>query len=132
VGLIGPTVIQTHLRIARQFEFAVATAVIDERHRAYLSICIRHDENVTAGLDVAIPSTKLGAVGVKVELRFCGLVERLTANRPQSVVAEVTDVTELPPTVAGSIFAPSGYIQVAPGAVASAGARDHHAIRAVG
>ena len=29
VGLIGPTVIQTHLRIARQFEFAVAKAVID-------------------------------------------------------------------------------------------------------
>src|SRR4030095_15243277 len=92
-----------------------------------------HDTNRTAGLDVAIPSTKLGAVGVKVEFEFIsGLEQRLDANRPHAVVAEITNVIELAPTVARGIFAPAGYIQVAPGAVASAGARDHHAVRAVG
>jgi hypothetical protein len=48
------------------------------------------------------------------------------------VVAEVTDVIELAPTVARDILAPASYIQVAPSAVACAGARDHHAIRTVG
>ena len=67
VSLIRLPVIQTHLRIARQFKFAGATAVIDQRHHAYLGICIRHDTNNTAGLDIAIRSTKLGAIGVKLE-----------------------------------------------------------------
>ena len=133
VGLIRLTVIQTHLRIARQFKFAGAIAVIDQRHRAYLGICIRHDTNSTAGLDIAIPSTKLGAIGVKLGCAFIsGLRQWLNANRPQAVVAEVTNVIELAPTVARGIFAPAGYIQVAPGAVACAGGRDHHAVRAVG
>ena len=84
-------------------------------------------------LDVTIPSTELRAVGVKLECTFIGgLRQRLNANRPQAFVAEVTDVIELAPTVARGIFAPTGYIQVAPGAVACAGARDHHAVRAVG
>src|SRR5512132_1805328 len=133
VGLIRPTVIQTHLRIARQFKFAGATAVIDQRHRAYLGICIRHDTNNTAGLDIAIPSTKLGAIGVKLECAFIsGLRQRLNANRPQAFVAEVTNVIELAPTVPRGVFAPAGYIQAAPGAVACAGGRDHHGVRAVG
>ena len=50
----------------------------------------------------------------------------------RTVVAEVTEVVELAPTVAHDILAPASYIQVAPSAVACAGARDHHAIRAVG
>ncbi|KAG0505863.1 MAG: hypothetical protein Udaeo_07700 [Candidatus Udaeobacter sp.] len=54
VSLIRLTVIQTHLRIARQFKFAGAAAVIDQRHRAYLGICIRHCTNNTVGLDFAI------------------------------------------------------------------------------
>jgi hypothetical protein len=81
VGLIGLMVIQTQLRIARQFEFAVAKPVIDQRHRSYLCICIRHDTNGAARLDVAIPSTKFGAVGVEVEFGFIrGLAQRLKAN----------------------------------------------------
>ena len=67
VSLIRLTVIQTHLGIARQFKFAGAIAVIDQRHRAYLGICIRHNTNNTVGLHIAIPSTKLGVIGVKLE-----------------------------------------------------------------
>ena len=83
VGLIGPPAQQTHLGVARQLEFGVATAMIDQRHRAQLRICIRHHTNGTAGLDVAIPSTKLGAVSVKLEFRVIGgLPQGLAANRP--------------------------------------------------
>ena len=63
---------------------------------------------------------------------ICGLWQRLQANRPHAVVADVSDVVELAPTVACYIFAPAGYIQLAPGAVACAGARDHYAVRIVG
>jgi hypothetical protein len=133
VGLIGPTVIQAHLRIAHKLDFAAAKAVIDERHRAYLGICIRHDTHSIASLDVAITSTELRAVGVKLGFRFISdPAQRLTSNRPHAVVAEVTDVIELAPAVARGIFAPAGYIQAAPSAVASAGTRDHHIVRAVG
>src|SRR4030095_12662143 len=124
VSLIRFTVIQTYLRIARQFKFAGATAVIDQRHRAYLGICIRHDTNSAEGLDIAIRSMKLGAIGVKLECAFIsGLRQRLNTNRPQAFVAEVTNVIELAPTVACGVFAPAGYIQVAPCAVACAGGR---------
>src|SRR4030095_17157802 len=61
-----------------------------------------------------------------------GLRKRLNANGPHAVFGEVTDVVELPPAVARAIFAPAGYVQSAPGAIASAGARDHHIVRAVG
>ena len=133
MGLIGATVVQTHFRVARQLEFAVTTAMIDERHRAYFSVGIRHDSDGTARLDIAIPSPELGAVGVKLESGFIGgLGQRLTANRPCAAGADLTDVTELTPTVARGIFAPAGHIEAAPGAVASAGTRDHHAVRAVG
>jgi hypothetical protein len=47
-------------------------AVIDQRDLAYLGICIRQDTNSAAGLDVAIPSTKLGAIRVKLERTFIG------------------------------------------------------------
>src|SRR4029450_11987605 len=133
VSLIGLTVIQTYLRIARQFKFAGTAAVIDQRHRAYLGICIRHDTNNTPGLDIAIPSTKLGAIGVKLVCAFIsGLRQRLSANRPQAFVAEVANVIELPPTVARGVFPPAVYTEAAPAAVASPGGRDHHAVRAVG
>ncbi|KAG0505864.1 MAG: hypothetical protein Udaeo_07710 [Candidatus Udaeobacter sp.] len=70
---------------------------------------------------------------MKLECAFIsGLRQRLNANRPQAFVAEVTNVIELAPTVARGVFAPAGYIQVAPGAVAGAGGRDHHAVRAIG
>src|SRR6185369_1651325 len=72
VGLIGPTVIQRPLRITRHLKSPRAMAVIDQRHRAYLGICIRHDTNSAAGLDVAVPSTKLGAIRVKLERTFSG------------------------------------------------------------
>jgi hypothetical protein len=86
VGVIGSTVIQTYLRIARQFKFAGATAVIDQRYRAYLGICVRHDTNGAAGFNVTIPSTKLGAIGMKLGCTFIsGLRQRLSANRPHAV-----------------------------------------------
>jgi N-terminal domain of reverse transcriptase len=95
----------------QKIDFATAKAVIDERHHAYLGICIRHDTHGTAGLDVAIPSTELHAVGVKLDFRFISApAQRLTSNRPHAAVAEVTDVTELTPAVARGIFAPTGYI----------------------
>ena len=72
MGLIGATVVQTHFRVARQLEFAVTTAMIDERHHAYFSVGIRHDSDGTARLDIAIPSPELGAVGVKLESGFIG------------------------------------------------------------
>src|SRR4029453_12789807 len=56
----------------------------------------------------------------------------LTANRPCAAGADLTDVTELTPTVPRRIFAPARHIEAAPGAVASAGPRDHHPVRAVG
>ena len=129
VGLIGPTVIQAHLRIARKLGFAAAKAMIDERHHAQLGICIRHDTHGTAGLDLAILSTELRAVGVKLDFRFISNpAQRLTSNRPHFVVAEITNVIELAPAVAREIFAPAGYIQAAPAAVAGTGARDHHIV----
>jgi hypothetical protein len=67
VSLIRLPEIQTHLRIACQFKFAGAVAMIDQRQGAYLGICIRHYTDNTPGLDIAIPSTKLGAIGVKLE-----------------------------------------------------------------
>jgi hypothetical protein len=67
VSLVRLTVVQTHLRIARQFKFAGAVGVIDQSYRADFGICIRHDTNNTPGLDIAIPSTKFGAIGVKLE-----------------------------------------------------------------
>ena len=67
VSLIRLPVIQTHLCIACQFKFAGAVAMIDQRHRADLGICVRHYTNNTPRFDIAVPSTKLGAIGVKLE-----------------------------------------------------------------
>jgi hypothetical protein len=67
VSLIRLPVIQTHLRVARQFKFAGAVAMIDQRHLADLGICVRHYTNNTPRFDIAIPSTKLGAIGMKLE-----------------------------------------------------------------
>ena len=81
MGLIGAPVVQTHFRIARQLEFALATAMIDERHRTHFSVAIRHDSDGTACLDIAVPSPELGAVGVKLKPGFIGgLEQRLNAN----------------------------------------------------
>src|SRR6185436_6088566 len=114
--------------IARQFELAAPSAVVDQRHNAKFRICIRRDTNGTARLDVGIASAKLGAAGVNVEFRFdIGLAQWLYANRPHAVVAEVAYVIELAPTVARGILAPAGDIQAAPGAVAGGSPGDHHA-----
>jgi hypothetical protein len=67
VSLIRLPVIQTHLCIACQFKFAGAVAMIDQRHRADLGICIRHYTNNTPRFDIAIPSTKLRTIGMKLE-----------------------------------------------------------------
>jgi hypothetical protein len=67
VRLIRLPVIQTHLRIARQFKFAGAVTVIDQCHCAYLGICVRCYTNNAPRIDIAIRSTKLGAIGVKLE-----------------------------------------------------------------
>jgi hypothetical protein len=72
VSLVGPTIIQGHLRIARKLDFTTAWAVIDERDEAYLGICVRHNTNGTASFDLAIPSLKHSAVGVKLGFVFIG------------------------------------------------------------
>jgi hypothetical protein len=92
MGLIGATVIQTHFRVAGQLKFAVTTAMINERHRAYFSVGIRHDGDGTARLDIAIPSPELGAVEVELKSGCIGgLGQRLTADRPCAAGADLTD-----------------------------------------
>jgi hypothetical protein len=133
VSVIRLPVIETHLGIARDFKFAGPVAMVDQRQGADLGICIGHYTNNTPRLDFAIPSTKLRAIGVKLECVFIrGLRQRLSANRPHAFVVKVANVTKLAPAIARGVFAPAGDVQIAPTAVTGAGGRDHHVVRAVG
>ena len=51
--------------------------------------------------------------------------------RPEHRAAEVADVTERAPVVAGRVFAPAGHGEVFPAAVAAARIRHHHVVMAI-
>ena len=124
MGLIGAAVIQADLRKARQLDFAGPAAVIDERHRAHLGIGVGRHTNGPAGLDVAVPATELGPVGLELVLVFpAGRTQRLKTDRPDAAVGQVADVTELAPAIAGRILAPAGHITAPPCAITGAGRR---------
>ena len=133
VGLVGAAVVQAHLGVAGQVELAGPVPVVDERDQADFRVVVRRDADGQAGLDLAVAAAELGPVGGERELVFVGgPAERLVAGRPGRAIAEVADVTELPPAVAGRVLAPAGHVQVPPGADPSPGGGDQNAVAAVG
>jgi hypothetical protein len=72
MSVIGTAVVQAYLCQTRQLDFAGATAAIDDSHRAQLAICLRSDTNRPAGLNVAIPASKLRPIRVKFNFVFIG------------------------------------------------------------
>jgi hypothetical protein len=119
VGLIGPAAVQANLEKARHLDLAPASAVIDERQRAYLGVRIRRDTDRAAGLDVAVPPMELGAVGSRIESGCVrGLSRRLDAHRPGPADARIANVMDVAPAVARDVFAPARHIKASPRAVA--------------
>jgi hypothetical protein len=133
VGLVGAAVVQAHLGVAGQVELAGPIPVVDERDQANFRVVVRRDADGQAGLDRAVAAAEIGPVGVEREIVFVsGAAERLVADRPGRAIAEVADITELPPAVAGRVLAPAGHVQVPPGADPSPGGGDQNAVAAVG
>src|SRR5215470_3113734 len=107
MSLIGTTVVQTYLGETRQLELMGPTAVIDHSHSAHLAICVRHDTNGQARFHVAISTSKLGPISMERKVVLINRpTQRLMTDGPDSVFGQITDVTELAPTIARGILAP--------------------------
>ena len=107
--------------------------MVGEGHAPQLDVVLRRDADFGVDFQAGMALAKLGA-----RLREDGFVAlggapaRLMGGGPEFPGLHIAQIDKSAPAIARGILAPAGDRQVAPAAVAAAGAADHDVIAAVG
>jgi hypothetical protein len=92
----------------------------------------RHDD-LGVRIEVELAHTKLRPGIAENRLVAFWLVQgRLVGRRPECAAADIAQVAEHAPVIAGRIFMPAGHGDVVAAAVAAAGTAEHDVVTAVG
>src|SRR4051794_16143250 len=109
--------VEAHLSITGEFEFARVRAVIHNRRRTDFGVCFRDDAYGPTRFKIAVSAVEFNHIRVKGEFIFVGgHAERLPADRPNGAVRFVPHIAELAPTVARDVFTPASDVEAPIGA----------------
>ena len=132
-GKHPPRAGQHDFGVTGQFDGALHVGMIGEGHASQLHIVFRRDADFGVDFQIGMVLTKLGArLGEDGFATFGRAKTRLMSGRPEFAGGHIAQVDKCSPAIARSVLAPAGDGQIAPTAVAAAGAADHDVVAAVG
>ena len=121
-----------HFAVAGKLDLSCSARSIGHGQNSHLSAIARHNDDVRARLDVAVPSLKDDAVsGEGNTVRVGRRPGRLIRSRPDATSRQILDVDPLAGIVARRIGAPACYGHAVGTAVAAAGIGNENTIRKV-
>ena len=130
-----------HFGVTGDLDLAALARAIGDAHPAQLDIVFRRYDDLGIGLELAIAvghrvaAAKLGApLGEDRFIALGALQCRLMGCGPgfaTRAAAQLAEITEAAPVVAGAILAPARHGEILPAAVAAARVGHHHMVAAV-
>src|ERR1022692_1792448 len=123
---------QDDLGIRRYLDLARACPKIRDRHASDFPVILRRYDDIERCRKSSIASRNFNAI---LRKRHFVIVRsgaaRLKARGPDSAVFDISQINIRPPRIAGDIFAPTRYGEIAPAAEPRSGGGDHNGVAAV-
>ncbi|MNF86860.1 hypothetical protein D3C84_693090 [compost metagenome] len=124
---------QDHLGVGGDLHAAPYAAAVGDMQPAQFDIVFGGHDDLGVRIEVELANTKLGpGIAENRLMAFWPVQGRLVGRGPEYAAADIAQVAEHAPVVAGRVFMPAGHGDVVAAAVTAAGTAEHDVVTAVG